>query len=49
MEFKINVVKSNRKTFSLEIKPNLEIICRAPYSAAENEINDFLKNHKLWL
>lgn len=49
MEFKINVVKSNRKTFSLEIKPSLEIICRVPNSAAENEINDFLEKHRAWL
>lgn len=49
MLYNINIVKSKRKTFSLEIKPDLEIICRAPLGASEKEINTFIDNHKQWL
>lgn len=49
MNREINIIKSNRKSFSLEIKPNLEIICRVPNRASKKEIEDFISKHENWL
>ncbi len=46
MKYNINIIKSNRKTFSLEIKPDLSIVCRVPLSAGEDEINGFMENNE---
>lgn len=49
MKYDIKIIKSKRKSFSLEIKPDFTIICRAPIYAGESEINAFINKHTAWL
>ena len=46
---KINIIKSNRKTFGLEIKPDKKIIARVPFFASDEEIEKFINSHKSWI
>ena len=41
-------IKSNRRTLALEIK-NGKLIVRAPISATDEEINEFVIKHKKWI
>lgn len=45
----IKVIKSKRKTFSLEIKRDGSVIVRAPLYAADEQIKNFVRGHKAWL
>lgn len=45
----IKVIKSKRKTFSLEIKRDGGVVVRAPLFATEGQIRDFVLGHKDWL
>ena len=47
LETKIIIIRSNRKTLSIELKPN-EIIARAPMRMKEKEIYKFIDSKKLW-
>jgi len=43
------VIRSNRKTFSLEIKPNGQLIVRAPKSATKAQIIDVVSKKSTWI
>lgn len=49
MEVEIETIKSNRRSFALEIKPDGHVIVRAPNYATKNEINAFVKKNEKWL
>ena len=46
---KFHVVKSERKTLSLSVDKNGEILVRAPYYTGENQIAEFVKRHERWI
>lgn len=45
----IEIIKSKRKTFSLEIKQDGRVICRVPDYARKEEIDGFILSNKGWL
>ena len=45
---KVTIIRSNRKTLSIELKPN-EIIARAPARMKEKEIYKFIESKKSWI
>ena len=45
----IKIVKSNRKTFSLEVKRDGSVILRAPLFATNRQIEEFYNKNKAWL
>lgn len=45
----IKIVKSNRKTFSLEVKRDGSVILRAPTFASNRQIEEFYNKNKAWL
>jgi predicted metal-dependent hydrolase len=45
---KISIIRSNRKTLSIQLKPG-EIIARAPLWMKDNEIYNFIDSKKLWI
>ena len=45
----IKVIKSKRKTFSLEIKHDGSVVVRAPLYAGREQIESFVLEHKTWL
>lgn len=47
MDYKI--IRSNRKSLGLEIKPDGQVIVRAPVRISEREIQRFVKQHEDWL
>lgn len=47
-EIKVTIIRSNRKTLSIELKPN-EIIARAPTRMKEKEIYNFIESKKKWI
>lgn len=47
-ETKVTIIRSNRKTLSIELKPN-EIIARAPARMKEKEIHNFIELKKSWI
>ena len=47
MDYKI--IRSNRKSLGLEIKPDGQVIVRAPVRLSEREIQRFVKQHEDWL
>ncbi|MDY5664377.1 MAG: SprT family zinc-dependent metalloprotease [Blautia sp.] len=47
MDYKI--IRSNRKSLGLEIKPDGQVIVRAPVRLSEREIRRFVKQHEDWL
>lgn len=48
IETKVTIIRSNRKTLSIELKPN-EIIARAPARMKEKEIYKFIESKKSWI
>ena len=46
---KITVKKSRRKTLSLKFITNKEVVCNAPFSATNDEINAFIKSKQSWI
>lgn len=48
LETKITIIRSNRKTLSIELRPN-EIIARAPARMKEKEILKFIESKKDWI
>ena len=48
MNINVRIIRSNRKTLSIELKPN-EIIARAPARMKEKEIYKFIESKKLWI
>ena len=49
MDYNIKIIRSNRKTVSLEIKADMQIILRAPLFMAEADINKFIEDKSRWL
>ena len=47
-ELKITIIRSNRKTLSIELRHN-EIIARAPFRMKEKEIYKFIESKKNWI
>jgi predicted metal-dependent hydrolase len=45
----IVIIKSNRKTFSIEIKKDLRVIVRAPIFVSNREIQKFLDEKSAWI
>ena len=45
----IKVIRSNRKTMTLQINKDLEIILRAPYKAKKSEIEKFISSNEAWI
>ena len=48
IEAKITIIRSNRKTLSIELKPS-EIIARAPMRMKEKEIYKFIDSKRTWI
>lgn len=46
---KYKVVRSNRKTLSLQIKPNSEVIVRAPLQTSQKLIEQFIAKYTNWI
>ncbi len=44
----VSVIKSKRKTISIQVKPN-EVIIRAPIKMKENEIEKFAESKRIWI
>ena len=44
-----NLIRSARKTISIEIRPDGGILCRAPQWASKREIDDFVLEHENWI
>lgn len=49
MKFEYTVIHSNRKTLSLQVDKNCNIIVRAPEYVSQNEIDLFMLSKKAWL
>lgn len=45
---KVNIIRSNRKTLSIQLKPG-EIIARAPLRMKDKEIYNFIDSKKSWI
>ena len=43
------VIRSNRKTLSLEIRPDGSLLVRAPYGMSEARIHQFVTSHQRWI
>ena len=48
-EWKVTVIRSDRKTMSLEIKPDGSLVVRAPRRLPEREIRNFLQEKSAWI
>lgn len=46
---KVRVIRSRRRTVSLEIQRDLSVLIRAPLGMPEEEISRFLERHRDWL
>ena len=49
MKFDVEIIKSNRKSLALEIKPDGRIIARAPYRLRDSEIEKFINEKSEWI
>lgn len=49
MEHEIQVIRSARKSISLEIRPDLQVLVRAPQRMTDREIRQFLADKSSWL
>lgn len=49
VEYDIEIIRSNRKRVSLEIRPDLRILLRAPYEMTPGEIQGFILSRERWL
>ena len=47
--YNIKIIRSNRKSISIEIKKDLSVIVRAPFLMKDKEINNFVESKKDWL
>ncbi len=48
-KIRIQIIRSSRKSTSLEIMRTGEVVVRAPYCLADQEVKAFLETHKMWL
>ncbi len=51
MKNKINfeIIRSNRKSISIEIKPDITVLVRVPLAMKNTEIQSFLKEKENWI
>ncbi len=49
MEYTVQVIRSNRKTISLEIKRDLSIVVRVPSDMKERDIQKFIAERSKWI
>lgn len=49
MKYDYSLVRSNRKTLSMEITRDQNIIVRAPNRCSQTDIGRFIEKHSLWL
>ena len=47
-DVKVNIIRSNRKTLSIQLKPG-EIVARAPLRMKDKEIYSFIESKKPWI
>lgn len=45
----MEIIRSARKTLSLEVKPDGSVLVRAPYGITDDEILIFTQKHKRWI
>lgn len=43
------VIRSGRRTVGLEIRPDLSLVIRAPFSASEKQIDEVVQKHRVWI
>lgn len=48
-DIQVHLIRSKRKSISLEIKPDLTVNLRVPSSISKREAEIFLNNHRKWL
>ena len=48
-KMKIEIIRSNRKTMSLEVTKDLNVLVRAPYKMPQEEIERFVEDRSLWI
>jgi len=48
-EITYRVIRSGRKSMSLEVSRELEVIVRAPYRMRDKHIEDFVEKHRGWI
>ena len=48
-DYEYTVIRSGRRTLSLEITPALAVVVRAPYACSEKQIAAFVQAHTAWL
>ena len=46
---KIPIIRSARKSISLEIRPDTSVVVRAPLKASERDIRAFISRHENWI
>ncbi len=49
MQYQIEVIRSDRKTISIEIRPDLRVIVRAPLRMRQNDIQRFTEEKIPWI
>ena len=45
----MKIVRSNRKTFTLQIKPREGLIVRVPIQATQEQVKKFMNDHRGWI
>lgn len=45
----VEIIRSNRKTVSIEIKPDLQVIVRAPLNISDKEIDNIIRKKSPWI
>ena len=48
-KIEIEIIKSNRKTIAIEVRPDLRVIVRAPKRASNREIMKFVEQKQDWI
>ncbi|MCC8072677.1 MAG: M48 family metallopeptidase [Clostridiales bacterium] len=46
---KITVIQTNRKTVSLSVNDDLNVVVRAPYNVPKSEIEKFVAENEIWI
>ncbi|HBR31986.1 MAG: SprT family zinc-dependent metalloprotease [Eubacteriales bacterium] len=48
-DYSYKVIRTDRKTVSLEISDDLNIIIRAPLNMSDKDVDSFVKKHAVWI
>ena len=48
-EYPVQVIKSNRKSMAIEIRPDLLVLVRVPFAVSEETVICFLQKHQEWI